>query len=35
MRKIEKLKLYIIEYNKDNTIKPSTYPFDYIAKDKN
>ncbi len=34
MRKIEKLKLYMIEFNKD-TIKPKAYPFDYIVKDEN
>ena len=35
LKLIEKLKLYMIEFNKNNTIKPKAYPFDYRVKDKN
>lgn len=34
-KKIEELKLYIIEFDKNCTIKPKTYCFDYVIKSKN
>lgn len=35
LRRIEKQKLYMIEFNEDGIMKPKVYFFDYIVDDKN
>lgn len=34
-KKIEELKLYIVEFEKDNIIKPKIYPSNYILEGEN
>lgn len=35
LTKIEKLNLYLVEFNKNNAMKDKTYPFDCVASGKN
>lgn len=35
LKKIKKLKPYMVKFNKDGTIKPKVYLFDCIVEDKN
>lgn len=35
LKKIEKLKLYMVEFDKDSTIKPKIYLSDYTVKGEN
>lgn len=35
LKKIKKLKLYIVEFNENGTMKPKVYPPDYVIEDKN
>lgn len=35
LRKIKELKSYVVEFNKDGSMKPNVYPLDFAVKDKN
>lgn len=35
LKKIKEQKLYIVEFNKDDIIKPKVYPSNYIVKGEN
>lgn len=35
LKKMEKLKLYMIKFNKDGIIKSKVYPLDCVIKDEN